>query len=301
MQKTSETVVFFGSGPVAAKCLAKLADSFTIEAVITKPKPEYHKDPFPVVELAHKLNLTTYTPKNGQELDRLLASHSVHSRLGIVIDYGIIISESAIGHFPLGIINSHFSLLPHLRGADPISFAILDGDSKTGVSLMLIVPELDAGPLLAQKDLPLNDEVTTPELTDQLIDLSHRLLIKTVPKYIAKEIKPYPQSHTNISYSRKLNKADSILDWQKPAIQLERQVRAFIEWPRSQCVVNGTRVVINKAHVITGKDQPGKLWIENKQLGVYTSDGIFVIDELIPTGKKLMTASAFLAGHPILH
>lgn len=362
MKQTSETIVFFGSGPVAAASLALLARDFEIEAVVTKPQPAHHKAPFPVLALARELGLKIFTASDQAELGTLFATasggadqagvaahaQSFRSRLGVIIDHGIIMPQAVIDYFPLGIVNSHFSLLPKWRGADPISFAILGGDAETGVSLMTIVARMDEGPLLAQHSLPLDPEVTTPRLTTQLIDLSHQLLVETLPRYIAGEITPSPQPTDTVvpTYSRKLTKADSRLDWTKPAAQLEREIRAYAEWPRSRTTLGSTDVVITKAHVLEeaagnqpgsapvamptddsvqpvsglfpdqGQDQahgygsspsqpqpqpqPGTLWRPAKnQLGVHTTDGIFVIDRLIPAGKKEMPITAFLAGHSV--
>jgi methionyl-tRNA formyltransferase len=295
----SKTITFFGSGPVAASSLEKLAANFDIEAVVTKPKPEHHKYLFPVIETANKLGLKLHTPSDKHELKELFDQSPVNGTLGVVIDYGIMIPESVINFFPLGIVNSHFSLLPHLRGADPITFSILEGDSKTGVSLMLIVPALDEGPLLAQEELELDASITTPILTDELIDLSDEMLKKYLPKYIEGQVSPVPQSEDNISYSRKLNKADSILDWQKPAKKLEREVRAFIEWPRSRTELSGNRVIVTRSHVKEGSGSPGKISVDGKELGVFTSKGVLIIDRLIPEGKKEMSAEAFLAGYSL--
>src|SRR5689334_230622 len=115
MKKTSETIVFFGSGPVAATSLAFLAEHFEVEAVVTKPQPAHHKEPFPVLELAKNLGLKVFTPSGKQELSELFASRPVTSSLGVVIDYGFIINRDVIDYFPLGIVNSHFSLLPQWR------------------------------------------------------------------------------------------------------------------------------------------------------------------------------------------
>src|SRR4051812_14202772 len=132
------SIVFFGSGPVAAKSLELLAEYCNVEAVITKPQPEHHKEPFPVLTLAKKRDFKVFTPVGKKELSDLFETKPVTSQLGIVIDYGFIINQDVIDYFPLGIINSHFSLLPEWRGADPITFAILSGQKETGVSLMLI-------------------------------------------------------------------------------------------------------------------------------------------------------------------
>ncbi len=299
MKKTSETIVFFGSGSVAADSLRRLARDFEIEAVVTKPQPAHHKYAFPVLELAEQLGLKTLTTADQKELTKLFGDRPLKSRLGVVIDYGILIPQPVIDYFPVGIVNSHFSLLPLWRGADPISFAILNGDKKTGVSLMLIVEKLDEGPLLAQKALPLRPDVTTPELTDELVELSHRLLAESLPLYLSGQLKPRPQTGATATYSRKLTKQDGVIDWQKPAAALEREIRAYQGWPRSRTTLGSTPVVITKAHTAAGNGTPGSLRIENKELGVYTSEDALIIDSLIPAGKKEMPAIAFLAGyHP---
>lgn len=293
----SKTIIFFGSGPVAAKALQKLAVDFNIEAVITKPRPTHHKYPFPVLEVTEKLNLKTLTPRNKAELKQLFKDNPFKSQVGVVLDYGIIIPEEVINYFPLGIVNSHFSLLPRYRGADPITFAVLSGDNISGISLMLIVPALDEGPLLIQEAIELPEDINSIQLTDRLIELSHVLLSETLPKYLSGEIKAVPQSAEGISYSRKLTKADGILDFQKPAVELERQIRAFIEWPRSRTELNGVNVVITKAHISTQSGTPGQPYQNGKELGIFTSEGVLMIDQLIPDGKKEMSAAAFLAGH----
>lgn len=161
--KTNQTV-FFGSGPVAAKCLELLAKHTEIEVVITKPRPPHHRGDVPVITLAEKLGLPILTAGNKKELDALVASHQFASEYAILIDFGIIVSQKVIDVFPRGIINSHFSLLPKLRGADPITWAIANGDEKSGVSLMLIDEGMDTGKLITQKTLHFAPNETTPSL-----------------------------------------------------------------------------------------------------------------------------------------
>lgn len=301
MKKTSETIVFFGSGPVAAKSLRLLAEDFEIEAVITKPRPPHHRGEVPVLAAAEELGLPVHTAANKRGLDELFAEQPVKSKLGVLIDFGIIVSQKVIDYFPIGIINSHFSILPEWRGADPITFAILSGQKQTGVSLMQLVEAMDEGPLLAYGEYDLPPDITTPELTDHLINFSNLLLGRTLPAYLADKKPGEPQTVTgrDVSYSRKLTKDDSKLDFSKPAEQLEREVRAFLEWPRSRTKMGDTEVVVTAAHAVQGRGEPGKVWTEGKQLGLYTSDGILVIDRLIPSGKKEMPAQAFLAGYQI--
>lgn len=295
----SETIVFFGSGPVAAESLALLVKDFDVEAVITKPQPAHHKQAFPVLELTKCLDLPTYTADTKKAVDELFKNGQFKSKLAVVIDFGIIISQDVIDYFPFGIINSHFSLLPRWRGADPISFSILKGDHESGVSLMTIVKALDEGNLIAQQSIPLSDRESASELTKKLVKLSAGMLRDNLPTYLNGEIKPYPQPSNEATYSNKLTKEDGIINWHKTATEIDRQIRAYQIWPRSRAIISDKDVIITKAHPISGQGSPGKIYINKKLLGIYTSDGILVIDKLLPSGKKEMSASAFLAGHNI--
>jgi methionyl-tRNA formyltransferase len=298
MKKISDPISFFGSGPVAAKSLLKLSKDFNIEAVFTKPRPPHHQQSMPVIDVANQLTIKTYTPKNKLELENLFNNISLKSQVGIVIDYGIIIPDSVINYFPNGIINSHFSLLPKYKGPDPISFAILNGDQQTGVSLMKIVANLDEGPLIAQTSIKLTDQITGPELTEMLIDLSHKSLKQYLPKYLLGQIKPYPQKTDNADMTRKLVKDDGILNFNLPAIELERQIRAFTQWPKSRTLLANQEIIVTKAHVIQGKAKPGSLYIKGKhEIGFFTKKDILVLDKIKPIGRVEMSASAFLAGY----
>jgi methionyl-tRNA formyltransferase len=305
-------IVFFGSGPVAAKSLELLLEWCDVEAVITKPQPPHHKEPFPVLETAARHDLKALTPQGRKELSELFASKPVASRIGVVIDYGFIINQDVIDYFPLGIINSHFSLLPEWRGADPITFAILSGQPRTGVSLMRIVAAMDEGPLLAQGEYDITPDETTPSLTRELVHLSDALLKDSLVGYIDGRLKLASQEEVcrmmgweyQPTYSRKLTKEDSILDFTKPAAQLEREIRAFIEWPKSRTVVGGKDVVITKAYATPDTDpqaQAGGISADKAAgvIRIQTSDGSLCVERLKPAGKPEMSAMAFLAGNTL--
>lgn len=307
MTKKSATIVFFGSGPVAAKSLEFLAKHFDIEAVITKPRPTHHRSEFPMLELSNRLKLTVFTVTNKVSLDELIDKDKLTSRLAVLVDFGIIVSQKVIDYFPFGIINSHFSLLPEWRGADPITFSVLSGQRRSGISLMLLTEPLDEGPLLAQTPYDMPADITTPQLTENLIDINNRSLLTIIPLWLKGEIEAMPQSAVSIadnkepSYSRKLTKQDGNLDWQKPARQLEREIRAFAEWPKSRTMLAGKEVIITGAHAetktIIGGAPPGKTIVTKNELCVTTAEGSLCIDRLKPAGKPEMTAEAFLAGY----
>ena len=296
MKQLSEPVVFFGSGPVAAKSLELLLENFDVEAVITKPRAEHHRGSVPVLELAEQKNLPVLTATNKKTLDELIRAHSFQSRLAILIDFGIIVSQEVIDCFELGIVNSHFSLLPEWRGADPITFSILSGQSRTGISLMLLTAGMDEGPLLAQADYRLEPQETTTSLTTALIELSDACLATVIPDYLNGTVMAQPQAVATIAgsktptYSRKLTKEDGLLDLRKPAAQLEREIRAFSDWPKSRTKLAGIDVIITKAHVGTAEDDDGALQLQAK-------DGYLTIDRLKPAGKKEMSAADFVRGY----
>jgi methionyl-tRNA formyltransferase len=298
MKKMSETIIFFGSGPVAAASLQLLSKSFAIEAVITKPRPDHHKGTVPVLDIAAKLNLPVFAVTDKQTLEHLFEARPVKSKVAVLIDFGIIAPQSVIDYFPLGIVNSHFSLLPEWRGADPITFAILSGQEITGVSLMLLVAAMDEGPLLGQGVCPIAPEATTLSLTDNLIDLSYQMLVEILPEYVAGSVTPYLQDDSHpATYSRKLTKEDSIVDWSKPAEQIEREVRAFAGWPKTRTTFGDLEIIITKAHVIDASNSNGKTAVIDKKPVVYCGDKALALDTLKPAGKKEMTGEAFLAGY----
>jgi len=299
MKKISETIVFFGSGPVAAKSLELLQSWCEIEAVVTKPQPPHHRELFPVIDIAQKYELPLLTASDRHELDEVVRQNTFTSRVGVLVDYGIIVSQDVLNSFEFGVINSHFSILPEWRGADPITFSILSGQQQTGVSLMLLVPRMDEGPLIAYSEYNLPPTITTPELTDDLIEISNALLERTLPGYLAGAIDPQPQTITKrqVSYSRKLTKNDGTLDWQKTAEELEREVRAFAGWPKSRTELAGKSVAITKAHVVKAACSPGQLILNGKSLSIGTKHNALGIDALIPAGKREMTVAAFLAGY----
>lgn len=297
-----EPIVFFGTGPVAAKSLELLLENFEIESVVTKPKPPGHRGDYPVLELAKQHNLKTIEATNKKELSEKIAHIKPTARLGVLIDFGIIVSQDVIDYFPLGIVNSHFSILPEWRGADPISFAILSGQETTGVSLMLLVEAMDEGPLIGYGEYELSQTETTPTLTEALIELSDELLKALLPLYVQQPVLA-DQSVTGrtVSYSRKLEKSDGILDWTKPAEQLEREVRAFAEWPKSRTQLAGKDVVITSSKLSSTAGKPGTVVANKNELIICCNKGSLQILQLKPAGKKEMTAEAFLAGHPELY
>jgi methionyl-tRNA formyltransferase len=218
----------------------------------------------------------------------------------VLIAYGKIMPSAVLDIFPRGIINIHPSLLPLHRGSIPIESVILEGAAQTGVSLMQLSAKMDAGPIYAQQTIPLTGQETKQALAHQLSTIGVDLLIEHLPHILDGSLTPQPQDEAAATYDQQITKADSQLDWAKPAQRLEREIRAYAGWPRSRTTLGTTEVIITKAHVLLADPQtPGKLRVEDKQLAVYCGEGLLVIDALIPAGKQEMSAAAFLAGYKL--
>jgi len=199
--------------------------------------------------------------------------------------YGKIVPKEMLEIPKYGALNVHPSLLPKYRGPSPIPTTIFNGDKETGVTIIQMDEQVDHGPLLAQRKFQITNfkfqngvgKPTTPELSKILWELGGDLAVETIPKWIQGEITPQEQDHSKATYTQKFTKEDGHIDWQKPALYIEKQVRAFLPWPGAFTFWKGKRVKILKAHIEQGK---------------------LVIDELQLEGKKPMSMREFLLGHP---
>lgn len=298
----SPSIVFFGSGDISLATLQALAESSSIEAVVTKPDSLLHgkAQATPVKQWAESQSIPYYTPANKAELAALFERRKFASPLGAVAEYGLIIPAEVIEVFARGIINSHFSLLPRWRGADPIRAVILHGDRQTGVSLIKITPGLDDGDLLAQSEYALPAGITAPQLTTELIKLNNQLLTPTLNNYLAGKITLTPQPRAGVSYAPRIIKSAGQVDWNKPAVQIEREVRAYLGWPGSHAQIGGKDVVILRAKLHSNNSgQPGIVISNPKQLIVQTKNGQLEIESLKPAGKNSMSGAEFIRGYLI--
>jgi methionyl-tRNA formyltransferase len=286
--------------------LELLAQSFSIEAVITKPLVNHNHSGITVQSVAKRLNRPIIIEASDKiELSRKIIASTFSSRVAVLIDFGIIVAQDVIDTFPMGIVNSHFSILPEWRGPDPITFAILSGQKQTGVSLMLLVEKMDEGPVIAQGIYQIKPSENSSSLTTNLIDLSYALLQNILPEYLAEKVEPQPQETAALltygsaiaSYSHKLTKNDGLIDWYKPALRIEREVRAYIEWPKSRTELAGHEVIITKARVIPENGPVGQIKVHSKRLLIFCGEQTLEVLQIKPANKSDMTAEAFLAGY----
>ncbi len=298
-KSNAQSIIFFGTGQTSLDALKVLSEKFTIEAVITKPDTTVHNkaQPTAVAAWARTNAISVYKPANKSELSALVAEKKFRANIGVVLDYGVIIPADVIDSFEHGIVNSHFSLLPTWRGADPIRAAVLHGDSVTGVTIMLIVPELDAGPILSWGEVALTDATTAIELRAELSELNCALLPETIQLYLDGSIEPIAQDTESATLTTKTRKEDGLLNPSLTAHELIRQINAYLGWPKSYFEVNGNLMVITKAKASDYSTDPGTLSTHNGKLYFGCNGGSLEIQEIQPAGKKPMDAQSFINGY----
>lgn len=239
-----------------------------------------------VLNLANAHDIPVHYPEKLSELHDTLAAYQADA--GVLVAFGKLVPESTITLFPHGIINIHPSALPKHRGPTPVESVILDGSSETAVSIMALAREMDAGPIYAQTTVPLTGGESKQALADRLLDVSAKSLQAALPQILSGDCVAQPQDENQATYDELIEKQDGILDATKPAARLEREVRAFLDWPGTRTSLGSVDVTITKAHVSETETE----------LSIRCGDGNYLaIDMLKPAGKKEMPTRAFLAGY----
>lgn len=250
--------------------------------------------PLEVAEIAKNHDIPLYLPAKPSDIIHEIKD--LRPDAAVLVAYGRIIGQAVIDLFPLGIINIHPSLLPEYRGPTPIESAILNGNHKTGVSIMKLSAGMDDGPVYAQQEILVEND-TKQELYEKVISVSTQLLFDVLPTILNETLTPKEQDSTNATYSKLIDKSDGIIDWSKPAVQLEREIRAYAGWPQSKTTLAGIPVVITKAAINDLVLAPGAMRADKKQLIIGTGDQSLEIQALKPAGKKEMPVQAFLSGY----
>lgn len=296
-------LIFFGNERLATGVKSTvealnglIAAGYDIAAIVTNYEVGVSRKSreLEIERVARQHNIPLLMPaKPAEIIDQLRAYNAL---AGVLVAYGRIIPQSVIDIFPRGIINIHPSLLPLHRGPTPIESVLLEGAPKTGVCIMQLVKEMDAGPVFGYAELTLTGRETKQGLADTLLELGGRTLLELLPGILSGTVVGQPQESTP-SYDQLISKADGILDYTKPAIQLEREIRAYLEWPGSRTTLANRDITITKAHVVAGNGPPGEIQASKKELIIYTSKDAIAVDRLKPAGKNDMAIEAFLAGH----
>jgi len=300
MEKTR--IIFIGTaefGLPAFKALLK-DDGFEIVLAVTGPdKPVGRKQVFtssPIKIEALKKEITVLEPVHVMDIRQKIAL--LKPDLIVVAAYAQLIPEEILKIPKFGCLNLHASLLPKYRGSAIIQAAILNGDEQTGVTVMKMDKGLDTGPILAQIPLKISSDDTAGALYDKLSEASADFLVNTVKQYLSGEINPMPQSGQT-SYAKELTKSDGLIDWTKPAENLERFIRAMNPWPMAWTWRQGKQIKIIAAQTETieiNSYKPGKTFKYNNGLAVQCGKNALIIKKLQLEGKTELNSEEFLRG-----
>ena len=299
-------ILFMGTPEFAVASLRRLVeDGHEVCGVITqpdKPKNRGHKLAFsPVKEYAISKDLAVYQPVSMRGEEALSLVKELAPELTVVAAYGKILPEEILQVPSLGSINVHSSLLPAYRGAAPINWAILNGDKRTGVSIMYMAKELDAGDVILQKELDIGPQEDAQALTARLAELGAEALAEAVCALACGKAQRIPQG-CNFTYASMLSRELSPMDWSRSAAELHCQVRGLIPWPCAMAEVAGQKFKVYQTVIGRETDATaGTVLSAGKQgIEVACGDGkSLYLTEIQAEGGKRMAAAAYLLGHPI--
>jgi methionyl-tRNA formyltransferase len=251
-----------------------------------------------VKRTAQRYGLPVHQPASLKAAEACAALSDARAHAMVVAAYGLILPQPVLDLFPLGCINIHASLLPRWRGAAPIQRAILAGDAQTGISIMRMDAGLDTGPVYATEALPILARDTAASLHDRLAELGARLLVDTLPRIAAGALQPRPQAQSGVTYAHKITKREAELDWQRSAVELERQVRAFDPFPVANTRLRNETLRVWSAAVAAdaGGGAAGTLALIDEEAIVQCGQGALRLEELQRAGGKRMPARELLRG-----
>ena len=290
-------VVFAGGGKFALPVMELLAQTHDIVLATTPPpKPAGRKmtlTPCPAAKRARELNLQVLETADKNKLAAAVIDKKPDAI--VVADYGVLLPPAVLNASPRGALNIHPSLLPRWRGAAPIARAILAGDKETGICIMQMDEGIDTGAILLCERLPLPEDKNCGELTEHLAQLGAKLMLRALKENPA----PTPQSAGGITYAKKLTRAEGIINYDNPAQQAARQIRAFAP---ARTIINGAQINIHKgaAKPHNGNGANGEITnADATGITIKCARGALILTEIQRAGKSRMSLSDFLRGFPI--
>ncbi|MFA5871177.1 MAG: methionyl-tRNA formyltransferase [Parcubacteria group bacterium] len=307
-----QRIIFWGSPEFAADILHKLLkEKFNIVAVVTQPdkkigrKQEISEPPVKSIALKNKINI--FQPENLKEEEFIRQIKRLEPDLLLVAAYGKIIPKDILDIPRRGSINVHASLLPKYRGASPIQSAIIAGDEKTGVTLMLMDSGLDTGDIIAQKEIKIGKDETSETLTKKLSALGGELLVNSIGSWLEGGIKAIPQDSGQASYSKIIKRQDGEINWEEPALEIYQKYKAYFPWPGLHTLldVKGELKRIKLVDIYPLKSpgaggKAGKIIKVEEKIAVQTSEGLLAIRKAQIEGKREMAAEEIAKGYPEL-
>jgi methionyl-tRNA formyltransferase len=302
-------LIFMGTPELARTVLKRLLDSadFKLAAVVTQPDRPKGRDlrltASPVKELAIQSGLPVLQPERAREAGFISQIRELQPDLIVVAAYGQILSKALLEIPPHGCLNVHTSLLPRYRGAAPIQWAILSGDTETGVTIMKMDEGMDTGPIVAMEKTAIAESDNAQTLHDRLATIGAELLVRTIPAYTSGAISPRPQPADGVVLAPKIKKSGGQIDWNQPARTVWNQVRGLVPWPGAYTHLStepGAVLKIWRAEPATPSGQPGQIVEANKSgIVVACGTGSIRVLELQRENARRLSAAQFLAGHPL--
>jgi methionyl-tRNA formyltransferase len=294
-------VAFLGTGAFGVPLLARVADAADDLLVVSQPdRPAGRRLQLratPVAAWARERDLRVVTPNRirSPESRDLISAFAPDGLL--LAAYGQLIPPDVLGLAARQPLNVHPSLLPRHRGAAPVASTILSGDELAGVSLMVMTPDLDAGPIVAAWRVPLGGRETTPELEARLADMAAEVVPAELARWAAGPIEATPQDESQATLIRPFTRRDGWIDWRRSAVDVDRQVRALQPWPGAWTTVDGRRLHVRRAHPEDGMDDvPIGVVLPGDQPRVACGVGALALDVIQPEGRPAMAADAWRRG-----
>jgi methionyl-tRNA formyltransferase len=298
-------IVFFGTPEFAAVSLrALLRERFTVAGVVTQPdRPQGRSrstlvEP-PVKTVAVAAGLPVLQPARPVGDLFLAALRRLEPDLGVVVAYGHILRPEVLSVPPRGMINVHASLLPRFRGAAPIQHAILDGETETGVSIMVMEAGLDSGPVLHRVPTPIEPDETAGSLTSRLAVLGAAGLVEALSLVAAGAARPQAQDDALATFAPKVDRAAARIDWSRDAAAIARQIRAFDPAPGAWTTLGGDPVKLFSPRVSDRTGEPGAVLAAGERLVIACGHGSVMVREVQPAGRARMNAEAWARGRGI--
>jgi methionyl-tRNA formyltransferase len=302
-------IAFFGTPQFAVPTLARLAGSrHPLVGVVTQPdRPRGRGQKVsdaPVKALAVSRGLPVYQPARLRDPDVEATLRSWNLDLAVVAAYGKLIPDHLLTIPRLGMINVHASLLPKYRGAAPVHRAVMAGEQVTGVTIMRVIRELDAGATFAKVTRPIPPEATSEEVEHDLAAAGADLLLDVVEAMAAGTAREEAQDDGQATYAPKITKEEGLIDWTQPAQAIHDQVRGLYPWPHAHTVLAGSRIIVLRTRTeppVAYPQAPGVVFhVSRDALHVVAGDGrALAIEQLQPEGRRPMSAREFLAGRPV--
>ncbi len=298
-------IIFAGTPEFAVPALAALIEAgHEIVMVLTQPDRPAGRGmklkASPVKVLAEQHGLAVFQPLTLKDAEVQTRINDTNADVMIVAAYGLIIPTVILNKPRFGCYNIHASILPRWRGAAPIHRSLLAGDTETGVTIMEVVPALDAGAMVSVGVVPITEHDTTQTLHDALSEKGAALMVVAMAELEKNgALSAIPQDESLVTYAHKLEKSEAAIDWQKNAIEISRQVRGFNPFPVAQSVLKGEVCRIWMATAKAGKAQPGQIVDVHDGILVGCGEGLLHITELQAPGGKRLNAQAFVQGHQL--